>query len=301
MAGQGRCEPMIDAAQWYADPTFVRWRGHDVFVTEAGEGDPIVFLHGFPTSSWDWYKIWPALTARYRCIAFDFLGFGYSGKPKGHRFTMHAQADLTEAVLEHAGVDRFKLIAHDYGVTVAQELLARVQEQASYDIESVVLLNGGLFPETHRARLIQKLLLGPAGPLINRLFGFSRFKRSFSAVFGPDTQPSQRELEEFWRLLNHPADARLTHELIRYMVDRREHRARWVDALRRSRAPIRLINGSADPVSGAHLVDRYREVVDPDVDVIALQRIGHYPQVEDPDACLSAIEGFSAGGYVSAK
>lgn len=214
---------------------------------------------------------------------------------------MHEQAEITEAVLEHAGVKRLKLIAHDYGVTVAQELLARVHETPAYEIESVVLLNGGLFPETHRARLIQKLLLGPLGPAINRLFGFARFKQSFSAVFGPDTQPSEDELQQFWRLLNHPAEARLTHRLIRYMTDRREHRERWVDALKRCPVPIRLINGSADPVSGAHLVARYREVVDPQVDVVELERIGHYPQIEDPHACLAAVAGFTAGGYASSE
>lgn len=288
---------MIDATQWYANPTFIPWRGRDIFFTDAGDGEAIVFLHGFPSSSWDWYKLWPQLTANHRCIAFDFLGFGYSAKPKGHRFTIHEQADITQAVLEHAGVKRFKLIAHDYGVMVAQELLARLHEAAPCTVESVILLNGGLFPETHRARFIQKLLLGPLGPVVNRLTGFARFKQSFSAVFGPQTQPSDNEVEQLWRLLNHPGDARITHKLVHYMTDRVEHRERWVDALLRCPVPIRLINGSADPVSGAHLVERYREVVEPDVDVIALESIGHYPHLEDPEACLAAIGGFASGGY----
>lgn len=283
---------MISAHDWYTNPTFIQHDGRKIFYTEAGEGDPMVFLHGFPTSSWDWFKIWPALTARYRCIAFDFLGFGYSDKPTDHRYTMHEQADITESVLRHAGVKRFKLVAHDYGVTVAQELLARLHEAPGYEVESVLLFNGGLFPETHRARLIQKLLSGPLGPLLNRAFGFSRFSKSFSAVFGPDTQPTEEELREFWRLLNHPKDARLTHALIRYMHDRREHRERWVDALRRCPAPIRLVNGLVDPVSGSHLIDRYREIVDPDVDVVRLDNIGHYPQVEAPQPCVEAMLDF---------
>ncbi|MCR9165745.1 MAG: alpha/beta fold hydrolase [Nannocystaceae bacterium] len=283
---------MISARDWYANPTFVEHRGRKIFYTEAGHGEPLVFLHGFPTSSWDWVQIWPALTERYRCIAFDFLGFGYSDKPTDHRYTMHEQADITESVLAHAGVERFELVAHDYGVTVAQELLARQHEAPDYAIASVLLFNGGLFPETHRARLIQKLLLSPVGPLLNRMLGFSRFAKSFSAVFGPDTQPSEHELREFWRVLNHPDKARVTHALIHYITDRREHRERWVDALRRSSVPIRLVNGSVDPVSGAHLVDRYREIVDPDVDVVALEQIGHYPQVEAPQACIEAMLEF---------
>ncbi|MEM9460121.1 MAG: alpha/beta hydrolase [Myxococcota bacterium] len=297
---------MITARQWYEHPSYIEHAGHLIFYKDEGSGEPIVLLHGFPTSSWDWYKLWPRLTARYRCVAFDFLGFGYSDKPRRHRYTMHEQADITEAVIERAGLRAFKLVAHDYGVTVAQELLARQAEgaRARYEIESVVLFNGGLFPETHRARLIQKLLLGPLGPVLNRVLGFSRFSKSLSAVFGADTQPSEYELAEFWRLLNHSSGgagglggARVTHALIRYMSDRKEHRERWVRALRQSAAPIRLINGSVDPVSGKHLVDRYREIIDPEADAIDLPTIGHYPQVEDPEACLAGLFGFTAGGY----
>ncbi|MGL1585796.1 hypothetical protein ACSTHB_23480, partial [Vibrio parahaemolyticus] len=90
---------------------------------------------------------------------------------------------------------RFHLLAHDYGDTVAQELIARHEERAargddSLQLVSVVLLNGGLFPETHRATRVQKLLQTPLGPLISRLMGERSFGERFAAVFGPDTQPS---------------------------------------------------------------------------------------------------------------
>lgn len=288
---------MISAQQWYANPRYLDFGPHKIFYTESGAGEAILFLHGFPTSSWDWYKIWPELARRYRCVAFDFLGFGYSSKPADHTYSIHEQTDITEAVIRRTGLARFKLIAHDYGVSVAQELLARQREGRDYAIESVILLNGGLFPETHRARPIQKLLLGPLGPALNRVLGFGRFAKSLNGVFGKDTQASDEELREFWRLLNYPDRARRTHKLIRYMKDRREHRERWVAALRESTAPIRLINGSVDPVSGAHLVDRYRELITRDADAVALETIGHYPQVEDPAGVLAGILGFARGGY----
>ena len=46
----------------------------------AGEGEPLLLIHGFPTASWDWHKVWHPLAARYRLIACDMLGFGYSAK-----------------------------------------------------------------------------------------------------------------------------------------------------------------------------------------------------------------------------
>ena len=66
------------------------------------------------------------------------------------------------------------------------------------------------------------------------------------------------------------------------MRERIEYRQRWVSVLQQARIPLGLINGSADPISGAHLVDRYREL-ECRLDYVAeLKEIGHYPQVEAP-------------------
>ncbi|MEM9694345.1 MAG: alpha/beta hydrolase [Myxococcota bacterium] len=202
-------------------------------------------------------------------------------------------------MMEHAGLRRSRLIVHDYGVSVTQELLARQQEGAPYTFESVVFLNGGLFPEAHRARPIQRVLGGRLGPLLNRMISYRRFAQSLSAVFAPTTQPSEEELKELWRIINHPHQSRQAHRLIAYMEERVRHRDRWVQALRTCPVPLRLINGLLDPVSGEHMVERFREVVDCEADVVPLPHIGHYPQLEDPAGCLEGIWSFTAGGYCS--
>ncbi|MEM7084137.1 MAG: alpha/beta hydrolase [Pseudomonadota bacterium] len=258
---------------------------HSLFVIDSGaeaNQDVIVLIHGFPTSSWDWHKQWDALCARYRVIAMDLLGFGYSDKPR-QRYSIHEQADLVLALLAARGVSRCALLAHDYGDTVAQEILARCRQQAAPTIVAACLLNGGLFPETHRARFAQKLLVGPAGGLFVRLMGRAALERNLTAVFGRETPPSQTELDNFWQLMNYNNGRSNMHRLMWYIKDRRVHRERWLDALRVSTVPLALINGSSDPVSGAHMVARYRELVGRGT-IIELPTIGHYPQLEAPDA-----------------
>jgi pimeloyl-ACP methyl ester carboxylesterase len=186
------------------------------------------------------------------------------------------------------------VLAHDYGDTVAQELLARQNDGAGAGRWlSLCLLNGGLFPETHRARPIQKLLLSPLGPLVNRLSSKRRFDRSFSAVFADGSRPSPADLDSFWRLINHN-DGKIFHRLITYMTDRKQHRERWVAALVRSAVPVGLINGSADPVSGSHMVTRYRQLVRDDDFIVELPAVGHYPQIEEPDGVVRAYRAFLA-------
>jgi len=75
------------------------------------------------------------------------------------------------------------------------------------------------------------------------------------------------------------------HKLIHYMVERREHRARWVGAYRNARIPLKLINGAADPISGEHMAARYGNWFLSRCDLLG--SIGHYPQVEAANAVLA--------------
>ncbi|MFM1570928.1 MAG: alpha/beta fold hydrolase, partial [Porticoccaceae bacterium] len=229
----------------------------------------------------------------YRLIALDMLGFGFSDKPNSKNYSIHRQADLVEALIKAKGLDQFHVLAHDYGDTVAQELLARqLESSGAGHWLSCCFLNGGLFPETHRALLTQKLLLSPLGKYLNHLTGYAKFSRNFSSVFGPQSKPSTQELESFWWLINFKNGKHIFHNLITYMRDRLQHRARWVSALQESTIPLGLINGSVDPVSGEHMVARYKEL-NCRLDYLAeLPIVGHYPQVEGSSAVLGCYQSY---------
>lgn len=281
----------IALRDWRAQGSDFTFRGHAVRYWSAGSGAPLLLVHGFPTASWDWHYLWQPLAEHYRLIACDMLGFGDSAKPRGHDYRILEQADLQQALLEHLGVrEPVHLLVHDYGNSVGQELLAR-HEEGGFALASLAFLNGGLFPETHRAVLSQKLLLGPFGSLFGRLFDRKRLAQNFAKVFGPGTQPSEAELDTFWELIRHNDGQKVMHRLIHYILDRRQHRERWVGAMQRTSVPLRLIDGPEDPISGAHMVVRYRQLI-PQPDTVELPGIGHYPQVEAPEQVLQHYLAF---------
>lgn len=281
-------------AQWHQKGRLKPLQGHNIFCID--DGDPtlpvIVLIHGFPTSSFDFAEMWPALRQNYRLVSLDMLGFGFSDKPNERTYTLHKQADLFADLLQELKIDRYHILAHDYGVSVAQELLARDAESDSAQCLSCCFLNGGLFPETHKALLVQKILLSRFGKYANHLLGYAMFKKSFSKVFGQHTQPSEEELSMFWEIVNFNNGRHLFHNLITYMEDRRTHRERWLNALIDAHTPLALINGSVDPVSGAHLVTRYKELGCRLDYLQELSEIGHYPQVEDATAVTTAYLEF---------
>lgn len=268
--------------------------GHSIFtINEPADNKPtILLLHGFPTSSFDWAPIWPLLKDDFQLISLDLLGFGFSSKPKDIKYSIHLQADIIEATIEKFSLNTFHLLVHDYSVSVAQELLARQFESKQKNILSCCFLNGGLFPETHKALLIQRLLLTPAGKLITALTGFKQFRQSFSKVFGSQSKPSDAELAAFWEIINYNNGKHLFYNLITYMNDRIEHRQRWLTPLQQSPVPLALINGSADPVSGKHLTERYQQLGCRLDHLHELSKIGHYPQLESPASIANSYTGF---------
>lgn len=248
-------------------------------------------IHGFPTSSWDYEPMWPGLTARFDVLASDLVALGRSAKPEVP-LTVSMQASVIEGLCVSAGFERAHILAHDLGDTVAQELLARqVDGTSRVQWQSCVFLNGGLFPETHRPRLIQKLLLSPFGFLAARLSSRRTFVANMRRICSKTHPPSEEFLEASWALLDEGEGRAMLPRLIHYMDERRAYRERWVRPIAERIVPMRLVDGALDPVSGQHMAERYREIAR-DPDVVLLESLGHYPHVEDPEAVLGAFLEF---------
>src|ERR1700754_2775835 len=107
-------------------PCYFTVRGHQLFYREAGTPDSptIVLLHGFPTSSFMFRHLIPALADRYHVIAPDHLGFGLSAAPPVEDFdyTFDALADLSTGLLDQLGVTRYAMYVHDYGAPIGWRL-----------------------------------------------------------------------------------------------------------------------------------------------------------------------------------
>lgn len=93
---------------------YIEVKGAKMHYIDEGEGDPILFLHGNPTSSYLWRNVIPHVTALGRCIAPDLMGFGKSDKPESeYRFYDHA--DYLDAFIEALGLTNITLVIHDWG------------------------------------------------------------------------------------------------------------------------------------------------------------------------------------------
>ena len=72
-------ELQMKLSDWKDKGNYFTFNEHHLFSVEQGQGEPLLLIHGFPTASWDWAKMWPQLVKNYRVLTLDMLGFGFLG------------------------------------------------------------------------------------------------------------------------------------------------------------------------------------------------------------------------------
>jgi pimeloyl-ACP methyl ester carboxylesterase len=284
---------MTTIDQWWeaGERVIVHVGGEDrtIFLRRLGYGPSMTMLHGFPSSSHDWARVAVMLRDRYELLLPDFLGFGASDKPAGHTYTLHEQADVIEALWSRLGIDETILVAHDYGVSVAQELLARRAEGSiAADVRAVTFMNGGLYPDLHRPEPAQATLLDPVqGPQLSASITEELLEAVLSPTFASADGASEHG-PAIWTAINHGTPVPILDRLIRYMPDRVAHAGRWTGALEQTDVPLAFAWGMLDPISGAHMAERIRERL-PDAPIAMFEDVGHWPPLEAPDRVAAAI------------
>jgi pimeloyl-ACP methyl ester carboxylesterase len=296
---------MSGIEQWWAEGERVQVElggiEREIFVRQLGSGPPMTLLHGFPSSSHDWAKVAPALAEHYSLLMGDFLGFGASDKPVEHEYSLHEQADLVEALWHREGLSATILVAHDYAVSVAQELLARHAEgKFAVDLLAVHLLNGGLYPDLHRPQPTQTALLDPEqGPQVSALINEELFVAGLGPTFAPGFD-GVADSAEIWQAMSRDGGQRILHLLIGYMRDREMHGERWVTAMQSTDVPLSFVWGMLDPISGAHMAERIRERL-PTAPLLALEDVAHWPQLEAPQQVARALLNHASERVVGSR
>jgi pimeloyl-ACP methyl ester carboxylesterase len=266
------------------------FRGYAIHTfRQEGEGPLLLLLHGFPSSSYDWRLLLGELPGG-NVLAFDFLGFGLSEKPREHDYSLFWQADLTEELVRrHGGGRPVFIVAHDMGTSVANELMARELEgRAAIEIAGIVLFNGSMVLEVASPTPAQKALRSRFGSLVARLSSERFFRHQFGSVFSAAHPLSDEEAADQWALICHNGGRTLGHRLISYMDQREEHAERWHGAIREWPGKLGLAWGMRDPVATTAVLAALRKLR-PEAPVRELPELAHYPQLEDPRRLEQAL------------
>jgi len=285
-------------AAWRRAGTFIELDNRRIFVRERARDStrpPLLFLHGYPSSSYDWRHAFDAL-GQHRLIVFDFLGFGLSDKPRDQVYSLRVQADIAEAIARRFGSEPVTIVSHDMGSSVATELLAReLDGKLSFKLRSALLFNASLVREQASLLRGQKLLLSPVGPIAARLTSKFGFRRQFASIFSKAHPLSDEEAADQWSLLAHGGGHRLLDRLIYYNRERVTPPTsdRWHSALREWPGRLELAWAQLDPICTEAVLQAVLRLR-PQAKVTRLSGLGHYPQLEDPMAVNRVIARHTA-------
>jgi pimeloyl-ACP methyl ester carboxylesterase len=249
-------------------------------VAEAGAGDPIVLVHGWPQHWWMWRHVVALLAPHARLVMIDLRGFGWSDAPSGG-YDKQTLADDVLAVLDALGLDRVCLMAHDWGAWSG--FLACLAEPERF---AAFLALGSPRPggRPSARQLLEVWRFGYqvaiASPVLGqRLVADPRFVER--VIMGGAVQRqawTADDLRAFTAVLAEPARARASVSLYRTFLAREVARS----PRGRLRVPTRVMVGSRDPAVPAVLLDGADENAD-DVCVEILPECGHFVPEEHPE------------------
>ncbi|HSR93370.1 MAG TPA: alpha/beta hydrolase [Solirubrobacterales bacterium] len=278
--------------RWWEEGRIEDVLGRQLFVhrREGGEAPLLLFLHGFPSSSYDWRDLLALRPPGEATLAFDFLGFGLSEKPHDQTYTLAWQADAAEELVGRAGSPPVFVVGHDMGTSVATELMARdLRGALGMNLAGALLFNGSMLLELAKPTLGQNLLRSRLGPLFARLTNERSFRAQFSRIFAPGHPLSAEEAADQWSLLVHNDGQRIAHRTIHYMAERERFTDRWHGAIRDWPGALTLAWGMQDPVARTEVLDGLR-ALRPGVETVELPDAAHYPQIEQPELISAALD-----------
>lgn len=259
---------------------------------DEGSGPAVVFVHGTPSSSYDFRALVTKLRSRYRCIALDHLGFGLSDRPLYFDDALALHTRNLARLLGALGVDRYALVAHDFGGPIALPLAVDQPER----LRALCLVNTWAWsmdedPEFSKIRRV-------AGSFFMRfLYRYGNFSARVMAPssWGKRSPLTKQRRRHFTGLFPNRASREGTWALARSLVTddaRFDMLGAQLRAL--SEVPSVVVWGKADRFVGApHLARWKREL--PHARFVELDGVGHFPQDEAPDDVLAALEPLLEG------
>jgi pimeloyl-ACP methyl ester carboxylesterase len=278
--------------------------GHQLFYREAGDPDApaVVLLHGFPTSSYMFRDLVPALADRYHVVAPDHLGFGLSDAPSVEEFdyTFDALTDLTAGLLSTLGITRYAMYVQDYGAPIGWRLALRDPNA----ITAIVSQNGNGYD---------------AGFVEN----FWKLVRAYQTEQTPDNEAAVRQFltldatrwqyltgvpdetlvaPESWyhdyALISRPGNDEVQLKLFRDYATNAPLYPRVHEYFRATRVPLLAVWGRGDEIFGPGGAEAFADDL-PDAEIHLLDG-GHFLLESALDEVTELIRNFLAKVHVSA-
>ncbi len=242
-------------------PENARFGPLDVFTICAGNKDnpAILFIHGYPTSSFDFLELFEELSQDYYVCAIDTPGYGFSSKPQdGYLYSIHDDARLMDHFIRDVlKLDRLALFTHDKGDSVGLALLELYQQydDRPYQITHHFITNGNVYLPLAQLSQFQKQLLDQvSGPILASKLNGTLLAQGLATSTYSKTLSSD-EIASLASIFDYQDGAKVQHDVIQYLNQRSQYEVGWLETLHKSDVPTTIIWGEQDQISPTRVAD----------------------------------------------
>ena len=294
LAGDAAAAPRDRTPDWVdrqAYPFRARWldlpEGRIHYLDE-GTGEPILFVHGTPTWSFEFRHLVLGLRAGFRCVALDHLGFGLSDRPSGAAYTPEAHAERLRAFVDRLGLSRFTLVVHDFGGPIALPLALEGR------VRRLIVLNSWMWSFADDPLMLKRARMasGALGRFLYRRLNAS-LRLITPSAYG-DRRKLTRAIHAQYLAPFPDADGRerVLWALARALIGSAAfYDTLWQRRGRLAATPALVVWGMKDGAFRPHQLARWREAL-PHASFVELAGAGHWPHEEAPDDVLAAMRSF---------
>lgn len=267
--------------------------GNNLHYIDDGKGETLVFVHGTPSWSFDFRNVIKALSANFRCIAIDHIGFGLSDKPEHYDYSTQNHSRTLEQFILDKKLTNITLVLHDFGGPIGMQVALRHPEK----IKRLVVMNSWMWSSKSDEDYIKltKILRSPILPFLYRYLNFSpRFILPQS--FGENKLSKALRKQYTKPFANKTQRNGALAFAASLLNDQDWFESLWEARKQVSEKPTLFIWGMKDPVVKPHNLVKFQEGFVRSK-TIQLETSGHFPQEEQPEIVAHAIAEFCKTTY----
>lgn len=280
----------IDRSEYPFESKWMQLDAGQMHYIDEGSGEPIVFVHGTPTWSFEWRHLIKALSPNYRVIAADHMGFGLSERPRKAPYTPEWHAENFAQFIERLDIGPFNLVVHDFGGPIALRTAIRRPDL----IERLVLINTWMWSFAGDRDMEKKGRIAGSrlGRILYRWANLS-LKIITPAAYGDKAKLTPAIHRQYLdRFPDRWSRGAVLWPLAKALLGSRSYYdSLWQQRAALEKKPTLIIWGMKDSAFRPHQLARWRATL-PNPRVIEIKDAGHWPHEEQPDQVIDAVRSF---------
>jgi pimeloyl-ACP methyl ester carboxylesterase len=275
---------------WGEQQTF-DYHGVKINYYEAGQGPPILLLHGFGACAYTWRYLIPPLAGQHRVFTLDLKGFGFSDKPTDGHYAVCNQAEMVADFIRRQDLHDLVIMGHSMGGGVTLMTYLQLRETDPGRIKKLVLIDSAGYPQKMPKFIALSKIPGLSTALSKGLPPRFAAALVLKKCYYNRDAVTEEQIDTYAYFGSLPGAAAAVSQTARQLVPQGSDMEALIAQYKTIQVPVLIIWGCEDEVVPLEVGENFKRDL-PDSQLVVLPHCGHIPLEEEPQATRQAIMEF---------